>query len=383
MFGIILATLVFVGYVLLLLWLASWKNPRFVVIAPENTTAIVIKKPNTLSLAPDGTVAGVNNDGGGVTNVIHGIGGKMLNKSDSDPQNWKMVKGKEKRGLFFHLFDIQFIWFFRYLRINDVRTFRWGRKDNQDTYRMMAKSDLTRFAFFTGQHDILQEHVETKAVIKFNLRLNITWEETYPVRARLKQADAYAQMTIMVNDHVVNKIGAVDPKEFIAGGTASDKAKETLKKDLTRSIIDEARQPIEDVTGITIITVSLPDFDFDAETRVLLEAATKATLTSEAGIITAENEAKQAVARAKGDRDARILRNEGDAHRVENVIKPLAQDERTVQVAGYDAYRDNETMTTLVVGSGATPVVPVGGRKEWIEWAGRLVVRPLTFKYIM
>ena len=365
--GFILATVIVVGLIFFLRWFAGKENPTIFTFIPAQRHALVVTKSVRRDKArgEDKT-----EEQGNVVNVVHAIPGKCLDKSSTDPMDWRYLDEDgeggfvEPRGLLYVLLGIAFIGFFRYLRLNEVKTFRWGRKDGETEYRMQAKSSLTRFPFFSGQHDIQQDHVETKAILKFNLRFNLTLEETYPVRVRLRVADPYAVLTMMVNDYVVNKMGSVDPKIFIGGETeapdkdAQEKAKENLKRDLVEGI-STIRGAVEEETGITIRKAQLPDFDFDKNTKDLLEAKTTATIRAEAALIDARNRAAQEIAVAEGDRQARILRNEGDAHRVETVIKPLAENERTVQVAGFEAYRDNETMTTLVVGQGAMPTVPV------------------------
>jgi len=233
-----------------------------------------------------------------------------------------------------------------------VRTFRWGRKDDENEYSMQAKSQQTRYVFFSGQHDIDVEGIETVSIFKINLRFNIIYEEKFPVRTRLRTADPYAVLSMMINRVVISEVGGTNPKTLIEN--KGDEQKELAKK------IEAISSDVEEQIGITIKKVTLADVDFDEDTKILLERRSKAEIDAEANLITAVNEGAQEVARAEGDKKAKILRNEGDAHRVEFVIKPLAENDRTVRVAGFDAYRDNETMTTLVTGSGAAPVIPLG-----------------------
>lgn len=354
MIGLVVASLFFGIIALLLRGLAGLESPRFATIIPANNTALVTKKENTLSRDKNGNVTGVNNDGGSIVRVLHAVPGKRLNKKDHDAMNWRMEAGREWRGLFFILIDIQFIWLFRYLRINEVRTFRWGRKSDEDEYHMMAKTSFTRYRHFSGQHDIEQKHVETREIIKFDMRFNLTVEETYPVRVSLRVADAYAQLTMIVNDHVIDFMGDVDPKQFIGAKgepvpTEKElvRKKENLKNDLVSSF-GGILQTIEDETGITVRKIMLPDFDFDEATKKLLEAKTRAILESEAELI-----------RAEKDKQIKIKVNEADAHRIANVIKPLAADDRLVKVAAIEAYRDNKTVTHLVLGQNAIPVLPL------------------------
>ena len=331
--GLIFATVVFVGFALLLRWIANREDPRFVTITPANTTALVIAKPNTLKTDSDGKVIGVKNNGGRVTNILHATGGRLI-KSDHDPMNWYIDETKkERRGLLFLLLDVQEIWLYRYVRINEVRTFRWGRKADEKEYDLKTETQITRFPYYTAQHDIRQEGVETKEIVAFNLRLNVAVREKYPARVRLKFADSYAQMTIRINAYVVNFIGTVDPKQFIGGTTGSipnendrEEAKKTVKMKLIGHLSSsEIVGEIENETGIAITSVSLPEFDFDLETKKLLEAATQATLTGKAELIKAELEAQARIARADGEMQAQMKANTAAEDRLKKVTIPASE----------------------------------------------------------
>ena len=333
------------------------KRPIVTIVQPPNTTCLIISSPNTEAVDKDGKVTGVNNDGGPFVRILHTVDGKYLNESDPDPMNHKLViedpeTGRvERRDLFYNPFGLQFIWFFRYVEISSIRKTRWGRRDDQTEYSLQAKTSHSMFPDFSGQHDIKMDGVETGKVLKFNIRLNFTIEETYPYRARKRTADSYAQFTIMVNDHVVYMMGRVDPTEFIGGKEEQETAKDNLKKKLIASFSErEVWERIEEETGLTIRKASFPEFDFDENTRKLLEAAIKAELEGEAEVI-----------RAKKAKEAELQRIEADAKRVQDVTIPAAKDERTVQVRWAEAYEENKTLTTLVTGgSGVTPVIPLG-----------------------
>lgn len=341
--GLILTILIFIGVAILLRWIANRENPTVFAFVPAQMHALVVTKSSKVTDATKG--------GGNVSNVVHSIPGKRLNKSSLDPMDWYYENEKEPRGILYRLLGIQFIGFFRYLRLNDIKTFRWGRAEGETAYHMQAKSSPTRYGFFSGQHDIFLEHIETVSILRVNLLMNVIYEEVYPVRVRLRVADPFAVLTMMVTKLAIGILGKTDPKKFID----SAEEQEQLMK-----AIEEISKTTEEQFGVRIKKASLADVSFDEETAKLLERKARASIEAEANLITATNLAEQEIAKAKGDKEARILRNEGDAHRVEHVIKPLAENDRTVQVAGFDAYRDNETVTTLVLGQGATPVVPLG-----------------------
>ena len=332
MIGFVLALAVFFGLAVLLRAMASRENPTFVTFVPAQMHALVTTKSNKVTDATRG--------GGNVVNVIHAIPGRRLDKSPVDPMDWHYRDGrdgKESRGLLYYLLGIQFIWPFRYLRLNDVRTFRFGRKDEESKYSIMAKSQQTRYVFFSGQHDVQVESAETIGILKINLLFNLIYEETYPVRVRLRTADPYAVLTMMVTRLVISKVGGTDPKLLIA--------EEARQQGLTDAI--QAIAPVvEEQLGIRVKKVTLADVAFDSETQRLLELEKKTEI---------ENRAKVAIAEA--DRDAQVARNTGDADRVARVFIPAARDERTVAVRVAEAYENNETVTTFA--PGANTMIPL------------------------
>ena len=374
--GLILALATFVAIAVFLRWLGDRENPTAVVVQAANTTALVLLKPNKLEKDKDGKTIGVSGTkGGDVVNVIHAVSGQVLDKSDPDNMNWhirppRKSESVDQRGLLQRLIGVKIIWFFRYLRINEVRQHRWGRKGDEDKYHMMSKTQYTRFPYFSGQHDIELKGVETRKIIKFDMRFNLTTQETYPVRVRLRLADPYAVLTNFVSQHVIQKIGAIDPHEFIAG---ADQTRETLKVDLKKELVESFTKPkegeekseivvlIEKETGITIREVNLPDFDFDDKTRELLEKQARAEIEGNAAITTAQKGAVAAKARGEGVRDEKRAEYEAEAWRTQNVLLPMAANDRTVQVKQADAYENNDTATTVIApGSGVQPMLPIG-----------------------
>jgi regulator of protease activity HflC (stomatin/prohibitin superfamily) len=381
----VLAVALFGGVFLHLWRKAIQPQPTIAVIQPPNTTALVVLKPNTVKKDGNGNIVGVNNDSGDVVNVLSTSIGDRLDKDDPNPMNWKLVPGRERRGFLYHLMGMKIIGILRYIRLNEVRTFRWGREHDGDKYHVMPKTEITAFPFVTGQHDIELEGIETKRVVKFNMHFNIATKETYPVRVRLLKADAYAQLTTMVESHVVDKMGKIDPKEFIGedpDSLATNERKEDIKKDLIKSF-KEIRELVEKETGITMGTVSMRSFDFDPETRKALEEKYMAKLDSEKTLIEADAAAKKAridaagykdseITRAEGDKQAEILRAEGhktaqlaqnDASedRLKRVLEPAAANALTSEVFRSDresaAIENNETLTTLVLGGASSVLV--------------------------
>ena len=335
MIGFIFAVIIFVSLAILLRRIASRENPKFVVIVPPNTQAIVTTMDNK--------VTDLTKGGGNITNVIHAIPGKRIDKSAANSMDWHYIDEEESRGLLYSILGIQFIWFFRGLLLNDVRTFRFGRKDEEGEYHLMTKSQRTRYVFFSGQHDIQIKEVETKSILKINLLFNVIYETTYPVRVLLRTADPFAVLTMMVNQIAIRMVGRSDPKELITN--------QAVQKALSDKIHVTVSGDAEEQLGITIKKVILADVDYDIETQKLLELEKKTELENAAAIAIADK-----------NKRVQILANDADADRIERVIKPAAESERTVAVRVAEAYEKNNVVTTFAPGAGNT-MIPLGQNK--------------------
>ncbi len=337
MFELMTALILAVGVMFLLAvalrTIASRENPTFSINIPAQTHALVTTQSSKVTDATKG--------GGNVVDVVHAIPGKKINKSSPNPMDWFYEDGKELRSILYYLIGIQIIGFFRYLRLNDVRTFRWGRKDTELGYHMQAKDLQTRYVFYSGQHDIAVTGVETEGILKINLRFNLIYEEVCPLRVRLKTADPYAVLSMMVSKKVINLVGGQDAKELI-----SDKA----KHEELATAIQDISDLVEEQLGVRIMKVTLADVDFDEETKRLLELETKTKL---------ENEAE--IAKAEKNKKVQILANDADADRVERVIKAAAENDRTVAVRGMEAYENNKVVHTFA--PGANTMIPLGGKQ--------------------
>ena len=346
--SLIIAAAMVVSYALVLRSWASREEPFFAVIVPANCSAIVTKKPNTRKIV--GETTSVTNDGGDISDVIHAIPGRKINKTDEDPMNWYYEKGVEPRGFFFHLFGIQIIWPFRYLRIMDVKTFRFGRNSDASEYSVMSKSDSTRYPHFSGQHDIFMPNLETMvgtagtAVMRIRVLINVLFEEIYPVRVHLKLADPYAVLTLMVTKRMMAILGGRDPRDIVGN---KDKV-----QDLVLAAIEDLSADVENHIGIRITKATFGDIGFDEETSNLIG--------QEGAEILKANALRR---KAEGERDAAILRNEGDVHRINNVVIPAAKTERRARIFQTDrnaeAYEKNATVSTFAPGTGASPVIDI------------------------
>jgi len=208
--------------------------------------------------------------------------------------------------------------------------------------------------------------VETKSIIAFNLRLNFSIEEMYPVRARLRFADAYAQLVVIISAYVVDKIGEVDPKDFI---TADEKGRKKKTEDLKNKLEEDlsagssvARSVLEE-TGLFIRKASLPEIDFDGETKKLLEAATTAELEGNAEVIRAANQAEANLRLAAADKKKGIWQNDVRADLLERVLAKAGESPEVAKnfraEVGASAYQGNDKVTVFAPGSDKMLQVPL------------------------
>ncbi|PIP55938.1 MAG: hypothetical protein CO183_01205 [Candidatus Zambryskibacteria bacterium CG_4_9_14_3_um_filter_42_9] len=347
MLGFIFFSLLVLLFVLLLRFLASLPSPIIAAILPANSTALVLTKRNTMGKDSRGNPV-VNNDGGNVTNVIHAVPGRRLDRSDPDPYNWKMVKGIERRGILFATLGIMVIGFFRYLRINDVRTFRYGRKDIELKYSVQPKSLISTSVWQSGQHDIWAMGIEMSGIIKTNLLFNILYEETFPVRVRLRTADPFAVLDMKVKRVIIAIAGQTDAQILIQDAK--------IQQAFADKILELAAPEVIIDLGLTIISVALADISyFDDATTKLVELEKRTSLQNAAAIATAEK-----------DKLVKILKNDADADRVERVYKPTAHDELRVKVRMAEAYENNQKITVFAPGAGNT-MIPLNNPSKEVE----------------
>lgn len=340
-----LGTLFLAGIILRAI--GAQENPTLLAFVPAQMHSLVVtKSEKNFANANDSST---QKDGGNLVNVIHSIPGKVLNKSSKEPMDWvyedESPEKKEFRGLLFQLLGLQWVGVFRYLRLNDVRTFRYGLKgtdkqeENEAKYHVMAKREKTRNVFFSGQHDVFITEIETTGILSIDLLLNILYEEKYPVRVRLRTADPYAVLTMMATNLVISHLGGKDPREFI--NNKDREQDELIEK------IESLSSLVEMELGIKIKKVSIADICFNAETRKLLELQERTRLENLANI-----------AKATNAKEVQILTNDADADRVERVIKPAAENNRTVAVRVAEAYERNLVVTTFA--PGANTMIPLG-----------------------
>lgn len=285
--------------------------------------------------------------GGDVIGLAHAIPGKKEKRHGPDLMKLELVNGVEQRDWLFKTMGIIWLGPYKTIRKNKVRSFRYGREDTEDKYRVMPKSEDKRWIPHSGQQDIEMKDIETKDVLGVNLKINLPVSNKFPIRSRLKVADPNAFLTLMVQEEVVDVVGNMELKKVVSG-------QDTSKRQIALRVTTIANR-IEEETGLTIGTPNIFDVSMNEKTKTLMELEAKTKREMEAkilaarqGIEVAELEATQDVKRAEGRKRARILDNDAEADHIDRNVKPRAADDRTVKVTEAEAYRDNQHVTTSV-----------------------------------
>ena len=312
-------------------------------------------------------------DGGGdVTNVIHAVPGERLVKKGNSVMDWYFVKGRESRGILYILLGVHWIGFFGKLRVNKIRRFRYMKATGNEADRIgdfIVKSDdlTTKYVPFSGEQAIPVREAESADIFALDFIFNIIEECTFPVRSILKVADANTVLSSMVKKYVNTVTGSKTPDFFMKPGEASTEMLETAAEKSE----DEARDQIgKTICSVTLISTSMPATDL-----ALYEGPTKAKKEGEKRIKEAETAAEEKRRDAEGDRDATVTRaegvyqaamkqNEADKDRLERVLKPMAENDRTVAVSFADAYRHNEKVTVFAPGANSFIPLPLSEKKD-------------------
>ncbi|MFZ2484735.1 MAG: hypothetical protein WAW81_02245 [Minisyncoccia bacterium] len=350
MFGLIFATIVFGVFLLIVLGLARLKI--LWVIVPSNCYSLVTTLGNKSGDMTQG--------GGGVTNIIHNVPGMRLVKESYNLMEWHFRPGRERRGLLFFILGVTWIGFFRTLRTNKIRRFRYSKnkdekKDGAEKTPIVKKDGVvgdyfiegddltTEFVPFSGEMAILVTKAETRDIFELDFLFNAIEEAVRPLMA-IRVADANAILAGMIKEKVNAVTGPEAPEFFIKASPAS-----------TKKIVQAAKKATkgsEAEIGKKIVRINLISTDMDEKDRTLFELPAKT-----------ERENAAAVAIAEKDKEVKLRANTADADRVTRVIIPAS--ETPERAANYRADRFaaahevNKTLTTLVTGQGAVPVVPL------------------------
>jgi hypothetical protein len=274
--------------------------------------------------------------------------------------NWRFRKGEdpEHDNLIFRKLGVQSMGniFFK-TRMNVDRRMRFARegeeikKDMKGEARAVTKEvphavtkvNRTQHVFYSGELTVVIKEADTADKLGLDFEIDFVFERVFPVRSVLRLADSAAFLTSMV-EKIVNNRTATKPAEAYIGGKAVEKNRQQLIHDIESDRIFSEK--ILNELGLDITAVSLRDVSMLPEQRRLLELAVRA-----------EKEGDARVTAADRDMQAQMKRNSADADRIGRVVKPAAENNRTVRVREAEAYERNTTVTTYA--PGASKMVPL------------------------
>jgi hypothetical protein len=304
-------------------------------------------------------------DGGNEGNIVdirHGIKGKRIDTTPSDPMNWRVVDGDDPRqdAFLYRLIGVQPIGFFREVRLNTDRRMRFAASDDKNVegadvesatvtsgkLRAMDKTLKTHNVYYTGELTVVIEEADTADKMGINFEIDFTFEREYPVRSVLRLADSAAFLQSLVEKMVNLQTVNLPAAAYIGGGHTDEagvtKSTSELREELTAEIENDPSfsGKVLDEIGFNIKAVSLRSVSMTKKHRELLELE-----------VQARKKAQESIINAEADRKVKGLETEWMAERVEKVTKPAAENDRTVAVRLAEAYENNEHVTTYAPGS--------------------------------
>lgn len=335
---IVVLTLLSLGYGIRKM--ATRDNPLIWIAAPANRFALIVTNDKK-------GAEGADDSGGNITNVLHSVPGKWLDKGDPNPMKWEFKDfdtdheiDPDHTGFLYWALGVQGMGVFRTPKLIFEKRMRYTRKEGEVETHAVAKDKRRHFFHYSGEQTVSITDSDTKDGLGINVELELIFERVLPVKAMIRLADAASFLDSKIEE-MVNLITAKhNAKDYFRGDSVA-KNKEEVAREVEEKFGAFKDQLLEEL-GIQIKAVNLRSVGMKPEHRTLIELETKAEL---------EGEAK--VTEAKRDKEAKILGSEAEAFHVENVTKPAATSELTVRVREAEAYEKNKTVTTFVRGNGA------------------------------
>jgi len=299
--------------------------------------------------------ANVTQGGGGLVKILHGVPGKYLDKTDVDPMGWRFERGKENRGIFYHGLGLQWKGVFTALRINQVRSKRYGTIE-EGIERGLKQSKLeTKFIFFSGEIAVSVIKAETLSFYGLDIQFDLIYEVVYPARWVLRVAEPNAYIDSMVQEAVIAITRQYSPEDFLTGPASADHQKELIATILT---LGEEGGETEKALGIRITQAKIRGIDPEEDQREIFLLAEKTKRENAAAIAVAEKDKEVTVTRAKGQKEAGIFANDVVVDRITRTILPIAGNPGAIQLRGFEAYEENRSITVFAPGNpGGTSLI--------------------------
>ena len=320
--------------------MATKENPLLWIATPANRFALIVTNDKK------GT-EDVDDSGGNITNALHSVPGKWLDKSDPNPMKWEFRDfdsqheiDPEHTGFLYWALGVQGMGVFRTPKLILDKRLRYTRKEGETETHTVAKDKRRHFFHYSGEQTVSIKDSDTKDGLGIDVEIDFILERVQPVKAMLRLADAASFLASKIEETVNLTTAKYDAEDYFRGDDVAKNKKE-IADEVEKKTGDFKDQLLEEL-GIEIKAVNLRSAGAKPEHRALIELETKAEL-----------EGKGKVAEARRDKEAKILASEAEAFHVANVIKPAAENELTVRVREAEAYEKNTTVTTFVRGNGA------------------------------
>ncbi len=300
----------------------------------------------------DRTPAG-DRGGGNVVDLLHAVPGKVLVKTDPDPMEWYFERGAdpEHDNFLFRKLGVQDMGSIFYtLRTNVDKHARYARPTDVPTGELqtVTKVNESRMTFYSFELTVTIKDSDTKDRIPIQFEIDFVCERIYPLKSVVRVADAPALLTSFVSN-IVNNETSTQEVTLYYGGDETKKAREKLCHTIASD--SEFQEKVRKELGLDITSVSIRSVDVDAKYKAMLAKKVEAEKEAEAKTIEVVAAARNTVTKAKAAAEAKMLDNEAEANRVNTVLLPLAQNERTVALRFAEAYEKNTNVTTFAPGA--------------------------------
>ena len=254
-----------------------------------NTLAFIVTKD-------DGKGNFTQGGGGEIKGILNGLQGKHIERDPlypEDPLKWKVVDGADAQdSLLYRHFGVVRIGLFRALRTNDINRVRFIHADENSTPQAedVPEKELTKHAFFSGEQAVVIENADTDDGWQVNLKINLTFERTFPVRSLVYVGQPHSFIESLVQGKVNDISRRYSASEFLGviGKTGTTRGGKGLLYDIAREIEQEVSQDTLTTLGFTLTLVVVRDVDVSEEYREAVGATKIAESLGEAKVAAAE-----------------------------------------------------------------------------------------------
>lgn len=323
---------------------------------PANTFALVVTHSNDPR---------VQDQGGNIVDILHGINGKRLVRKGADPLDWYFKKGTDPshQNFFFTRLGVQDMGSIFYtLRTNIDKRMRFSREKDKPTEDLhsVTREETAKHIFFTGDLTVVIKEADTADNVYLDFEIDFIFERTFPARSIIHLGDAAAFLTSLVKQ-MVNNETSIRPVLDYYGGPDTKTHRQKLAEDIHNN--PDFQKKVLRELGLDITSVSIRDVAVDPEYRELFALDTKAEKKGEAELIAAQKARLTAVEKATGEMEAENLRTSAKKRLLDDVTIPAAASELTLAAFAIernaDAYAKNTTVTTYAPGKDTVGALPL------------------------